>query len=68
MRDQGFGTAYETTILKNLLANLIRKYDITRVLEYPTTTLLDDLEYEGTAASIATVETKYNLSWLTQIR
>lgn len=63
MRDLGFGTAYETTILKNLLTNLIRKYGITRVLEYPTTTLLDDFEYEGTAAPSAPAETKSSLVW-----
>lgn len=59
----GFGTAYETNILKNILDYVIHKYRINKVLEYPITSLLNDFKYKGKATSIMPSEAHYDLVW-----
>jgi hypothetical protein len=40
--DKGFGTAYETYILKTILDKTKQKYNIRRVVEYPPSDLLEN--------------------------
>jgi SAM-dependent methyltransferase len=61
VKDQGFGTAYETAVFKIVLDGLVTKYRIKRVLEYPITTLLNDFEYKHEAALPS--QATYDLVW-----
>lgn len=42
MKSRGFGTSYETEILRTILDRIEHRYDVRRTIQYPVSRLLDD--------------------------
>jgi len=69
LHDIGYGTAYERSLLNNLLKGIIKTYNIRSILEYPANDLLGDYEllYRGIDLPVKrsrsiTLE-RYDLVW-----
>jgi hypothetical protein len=63
LKDLGYGTAYETAIVRDLLDHLIAKYEVEGVLQEPVTDLLDYFELESLTEPMRSSEASFDLVW-----
>ncbi len=70
--DKGFGTAYEKSIISKIFADLVKKYSINSVCEFPTNDLMgnNSSEFEALGCQVirrslvdADTPEKYDLVW-----